>query len=40
MIIETEQQFAALPSNTEITLMEKEFDQEQKDFREFDQELG
>lgn len=39
-MIETEQQFAALPSNKEIEMMEKEFNQEQKDFKEFDQELG
>jgi hypothetical protein len=39
-MIETEQQFAALPSNREIEMMEKEFDQEQKEFREFDRELG
>jgi hypothetical protein len=37
---ENEIQFCSLPSNAEIALMEKEFDQEQKEFREFDQELG
>ena len=39
-MIETEQQFAALPSNAEIALMEREYDVIQKELREFDQELG
>lgn len=37
---ENEIQFSSLPSNHEIELMEKEWDIENSDLREFDRELG
>lgn len=40
MIIETEEQFSALPTNEDIALWEREADAEAADFRDFDRELG
>jgi hypothetical protein len=37
---ENEIQFASIPSNAEIALMEREYDVIQNELREFDQELG
>lgn len=39
-MFENEIQFAALPTNEDIALWEREADAEAADFRDFDRELG